>query len=73
MTQDDAKRIEQAAIVMLHAVNSASGNAQVRRASCSRRQPRGTVKDEGLKIDRIVPIHGAIAPYAEFLETVPKP
>jgi glyoxylase-like metal-dependent hydrolase (beta-lactamase superfamily II) len=31
------------------------------------------IKKHDLKIDRIVPIHGAIAPYAEFLKTVPKP
>ncbi|MBI3403644.1 MAG: MBL fold metallo-hydrolase [Acidobacteria bacterium] len=29
------------------------------------------IKRHDLKIDRIVPIHGAIAPYAEFLKAVP--
>ncbi|HEV3142083.1 MAG TPA: MBL fold metallo-hydrolase [Vicinamibacterales bacterium] len=31
------------------------------------------IKKHDLKIDRIVPIHGAIAQYAEFLKAVPKP
>jgi glyoxylase-like metal-dependent hydrolase (beta-lactamase superfamily II) len=30
-----------------------------------------TIKKHDLKIDRIVPIHGAIAPYSEFLKAVP--
>ncbi|MBZ5558128.1 MAG: MBL fold metallo-hydrolase [Acidobacteriia bacterium] len=29
------------------------------------------IKKHDLKIDRIVPIHGAVAPYAEFLKAVP--
>ena len=31
------------------------------------------IRTHDLKIDRIVPIHGAITPYSEFLKAVPKP